>query len=180
MPTTTASPLRSSRMPDSFAPAMTTSFGHFSRAVPDGVRKTPTASWRATAAVSASVAGGGSLARRRTSVDPEKLPGGALHVRPSRPRPAVCRSARSHSPSSAPCVARRSISAFVDPVSEMKRMVKRLGTMRERRPSSSHRAAGWRDSRAATRRRPSARSGRPRRGCYPSRTPVPVRRSTSS
>src|SRR3546814_9855764 len=56
----------------------------------------------ATAATSASVAAGGSVGRSRTIVLTYRFPAGDAHARPCRPRPALWRSARSHSPSAAP------------------------------------------------------------------------------
>src|SRR5262245_34112851 len=44
-------------------------------------------------------------------------PGGDAHVRPSRPRPAVCMSPRTTAPSAAPLSARAAATSFVDEIS---------------------------------------------------------------
>jgi hypothetical protein len=75
------------------------------------------ASYAATAVTKASPAGDGSVSRKRTITLVKRLPLGLSQIRPRRPRPPSCASARSHSPSGAPCDARIRRSAFVDPVS---------------------------------------------------------------
>jgi hypothetical protein len=74
------------------------------------------ASYAATAVTKARPAGEGSVSRKRTMELAKRLPFGLSQLRPSRPRPPSCASARSHNPSGAPCAARNKRSAFVDPV----------------------------------------------------------------
>ena len=117
IPTTTASEARSNSIPHIFEPSCAKiSLGH--------LRKTSTcgaicrmASYAATAVTKASPAGDGSVLRNRTITLAKRLPFGLSQIRPRRPRPPSCASARSHSPSGAPCAARIKRSAFVDPVS---------------------------------------------------------------
>ena len=77
---------------------------------------------RATAAAKRAAAGGSSAGRNSTrqprpsstKVLPKKLPRRLIHERPCRPLPALCSSATSQSPSTAPVSASRS--ALVEPV----------------------------------------------------------------
>ncbi len=67
IPTTIASPVRSSRMPAILAPSTRTSLGHLIRAWPS--HRGATKAWTALAATSASRCAGGSPARSRTNVE---------------------------------------------------------------------------------------------------------------
>ena len=117
MPTTTASAARSNNMPHNFEPSCANmSLGHLRRISTWGAI-CRTASYAATAVTKARPAGEGSVSRKRTIVLANRLPFGLSQLRPSRPRPPSCASARSHSPSGAPCAARNKRSAFVEPVS---------------------------------------------------------------
>ena len=117
MPTTTASDARSNNIPHNFDPSCARmSFGHF-RMISTWGAICRTASYTATAVTKARLAGKGSVSRKRTMELAKRLPFGLSQTRPSRPRPPSCASARSHSPSGAPCAARIKRSAFVDPVS---------------------------------------------------------------
>ena len=87
MPTTTASPARSSRMPASLARAEQQVVGPLERSAAGSASIGPTASWTASPATSASVGGGGSPERRRTTVEPMKLPAPSNHVAALPPAP---------------------------------------------------------------------------------------------
>jgi hypothetical protein len=106
-------------MPAALASAGPTSrsFGHFSRA--------STSASRVTARCTESPASSGSQPQLRAgtagpgrssteNVSPAR--GGDVHCRSSRPRPAVCASATSTSPSGVPAPASATRSAFVEPV----------------------------------------------------------------
>jgi len=117
MPTTTASDARSNNIPHNFEPSCARmSFGHF-RMIGTCGAICRMASYAAMAVTKARPAGEESVSRKRTITLAKRLPLGLSQLRPSRPRPPSCASARSHSPSGAPCAARTKRSAFVDPVS---------------------------------------------------------------
>ncbi len=126
-PMTTRRPCRSSRMPASFAPSRSRSFGHLRSNGSPGTA-VATASMSASPAASDSDCGGGSLLASSTSVLPKKLPSRVSHSRPWRPLPAVCSSATSQSPSTAERSARRS--AFVEPVRSTIWILFRTATLR--------------------------------------------------
>ena len=100
-PMTTRSPCLSSKIPATFAPSRSRSFGHFRTSRWPGTAAS-SASMRARPATRDSDCAGGSLAVIETSVLPKKLPLFVSHWRPWRPFPAVCSSATSQSPSAAP------------------------------------------------------------------------------
>lgn len=134
-PATTRSPLRSRRMPASFAPLSIKSLGHFN--IDDRAGATSsTASMSARPAASASVVAGRSPGLSTTRVDPKKFPSTLCHVRPCRPRPAVWVRATTQSPSCASVSASKS--ALVDPVAATIRIVR---TRLQRRGRRARRAA---------------------------------------
>ena len=92
IPTTQAGPLgvstRSARMPQSLRPPTITSFGHFSTAGRPATARMPSAT-AIPASRGIQVQRGDSIPSGWTSTDMAMLvPGGAVQVRPSRPRPA--------------------------------------------------------------------------------------------
>lgn len=121
IPTTTASPARSSSIPASFARPTIRSFGHFNSALGGSAIRGATTSCKARPATSARVPAGGSPGLRWTTQEPMKLPLPSNHARPCRPRPATCRSATSQWPSGtfSPPARRARRSVLVDPVSGM-------------------------------------------------------------
>ena len=115
-PITTASPDRSSSMPDSFSPfADSISLGHLIVIAISGAISR-IVSTTAKAVTKASDDNGGSSGRERTIVLVKRLPDLLSQTRPRRPRPLSCASARSHRPSGAPDVMRPKRSALVEPV----------------------------------------------------------------
>ena len=75
-------------MPQSLRPPISTSFGHFSSAGRWATARMPSAT-AIPASSGSQVQRGGSIPSGRTSTDMAMLvPGGAVQVRPSRPRPA--------------------------------------------------------------------------------------------
>ena len=120
MPTTTASPAASARIPASLRSPTSRSFGHFRSATTPVVAAT--ASAIATAA--ATTTSGARPAGARAAAAPRRAatrPGGALQVRPSRPRPARWWSATTTRPSGAPDRAASSRYRFVESVSASQR-----------------------------------------------------------
>jgi hypothetical protein len=135
-PMTIASPARSRRTPATFAPRIIRSFGHLSFA------GSPTDIKSARPAASDKPPNDGSSGRTSTRVDANRFPGCESHRRPSRPRPAVCRSATSQSPSrTSPRAAIASMSALVEPVSAT-RMIVRRAHSRQRRLHCQARGSG--------------------------------------
>jgi hypothetical protein len=136
VPITTASPAASARMPASLPPDVgvpsagpptagvkmpgtgtaSTSLGHLS------VASTPVTSRIAVTTATPVSSGsqphraGGTRTGRSSRENMRAACGGETQARPIRPRPAVCSSAASTSPSAAPSCARTSRSALVDPV----------------------------------------------------------------
>jgi hypothetical protein len=103
----------SSRIPLSLRPSIQMSFGHLmpQRAAANASQASATATGTPS---------GSSASRRvrsRTSTDTSSaLPGGADHVRPCRPRPALCSAAVTTVPSGAPASASSRARAFVESV----------------------------------------------------------------
>ena len=102
-PITTASPSAdcSARMPASFRSPTRTSFGHLSRAATPDADRTPAATATPVSSGSQPRADGGTEAGRSSTENVSDAPGWLTHVRPARPRPAVCSSATSTWPSRA-------------------------------------------------------------------------------
>ena len=154
MPTTTALPAASARMPASLASAARRSFGHFN------LVSTPVA--LVTAAATATPVSSGSQPRRAGGTagfsSTEKVSaarGGEVQVRPIRPRPARCSSAASTAPSGSPARARASRSALVEPVLSTTSISRHRppGRTRARRSAAGSRGARagvWFSARMAT------------------------------
>ncbi len=116
-PTTTASPAASARIPASFrAGRASTSFGHFSRVGTPVTAVTAEATATPASSESQPRRASGTAAGRTSRENVSAARGGDTQVRPIRPRPAVCSSAASTTPSGAPASARASRSALVEPV----------------------------------------------------------------
>ena len=117
MPTTTwctrsRSALISVKMPATFLPSTSTSFGHLSAGTTSNCT-----SASATATPAASVSGGtrcGASGGRSTTEKYKLDPGGECQRRPSRPRPRVCSSATTTAPAGAPARAHAAASSLVD------------------------------------------------------------------
>lgn len=147
MPTMTASADRSSNIPHNLAPSRERmSFGHFREMSTCGAI-CRIASNTANAVTKARLAGAGSVSRKRTMVLANRLPFGLSQLRPRRPLPPSCASARSHSPSGAPCAARVNKSAFVDPVTATSSNIS-VRTAPLQQPLSKPRAREWQNSQA--------------------------------
>src|SRR6202020_250908 len=114
-PTTTASPSEdcSARIPASFRSPTRTSFGHFRLAATPAAERTPAATATPVSSGSQPRADGGTEAGRNSTENVSDAPGWLTHVRPARPRPAVCSSATSTWPSRPPRARR---AALVEPV----------------------------------------------------------------
>jgi hypothetical protein len=143
MPTTTASPTASARIPPSLAGPASTSFGHFSRASTLAAARTAEATDTPASSGSQPRRAGGTVSGRTSRENVRAARGGDTQLRPIRPRPAVCSSAASTTPSGAPAAARASRSALVEPVeastSTARHRPSGLTTAR-RRPSASRAA----------------------------------------
>ena len=108
----------STRMPPVLAEPIRMSFGHLRRRPPaPGEPALRMASIAATPATSESWPALAMRARRRDSRLACRLPGSDAQARPERPRPAVWRSASTHSGPRSPASARRMASALVESVS---------------------------------------------------------------
>lgn len=113
---TTASPERSSSIPDSFSPFTDNiSLGHLTLTAIAGAICL-IASTTDNAEINASEEDGGSNGLIQTIVLQKRLPDLLSQALPRRPRPLSCASARSHSPSGAPDAMRARRSALVEPV----------------------------------------------------------------
>ncbi len=149
MPTMTASADRSNNIPHNFEPSSERmSFGHFREMSTCGAI-CRMASNTANAVTKARLAGAGSVSRRRTMVLANRLPFGLSQLRPRRPLPPSCASARSHNPSGAPCAARVNKSAFVDPVSATSSNIS-VRTALLPQPPSKRRALEWQNTQAVS------------------------------
>ena len=119
-PMTTRSPLRSRRIPASFRPSSSTSFGHLSISACPGTARS-IASMSARPATSESVCGCGSPVAQLDDGAAVEIAAGATPIAgPAVPCPASCSSATSQSPSTAVVSAIRS--ALVEPVRSTIRM----------------------------------------------------------
>jgi len=149
MPTMTVSADRSNNIPHNFDPSRERmSFGHFREMWTCGAI-CRMASNTANAVTNARLAGAGSVSRKRTMVLANRLPFGLSQLRPRRPLPPSCASARSHNPSGAPCAARVNKSAFVDPVSATSSNIS-VRTAPLLQPLSKRRALEWQNTQGAS------------------------------
>ena len=160
MPTMTASAALSSNIPHNFEPSRERmSFGHF-REMPTCGAICRIASNTANAVTKARLAGAGSVSRSRTMVLANTLPFGLSQLRPRRPLPPSCASARSHRPSGTPCAARVNKSAFVDPVrATSSNMSVRTAPLPQ--PLSKRRAREWQNTQAVSWRQLECHQSRP-------------------
>ena len=164
MPMTTASPDRSSKMPDSFSPfADNMSLGHLILTAIAGAICL-IVSTTANAAINASDEDGGSSGLRQTIVLQNRLPDLLSHTRPRRPRPLSCASARSQSPSGAPEAMRARRSALVEPVNATCSNIGVRITPLLLVPTISQ-ALVWRRNQAGTRQAPTLRRSTSERDC---------------
>ena len=119
MPMTTAGPLcvgtSSVRMPLTLRPAQTRSFGHLMPQSSPAARRTARAPATAASAGTVISRSSGSVGRSRYDRY-SPTPAGEENERPSRPRPAVCRSAITAAPDGAPASASSLTRLFVESV----------------------------------------------------------------
>ena len=104
------------RMPQTLRLPMTTSFGHLSLAAHPVTERMPRQTAMPAKRVMLLISDGTRLGRSKT-LNQIPVPAGDSHVRPKRPLPPVCRSARNTLPSGAPHCACRLASSLVESTS---------------------------------------------------------------